>query len=121
MSEFTADRAGLLACQNIDAALNAILKMSGLPMKYFQHMNREMFLEQAKEFEERYSGVTDQAIKAISIIDETHPWTVMRAAELIKWYESGEYQAILDKVKLHACGNWIPVESDRCPFCGGEV
>ncbi len=121
MSEFTADRAGLLACQNIDAALNAILKMSGLPMKYFQHLNREMFLEQAKEFEERYSGVTDQAIKAISIIDETHPWTVMRAAELIKWYESGEYQAILDKVKLHTCGNWIPVESGRCPFCGGEV
>ena len=36
MSEFTADRAGLMACQNIDAAINAIIKMSGLPLKYFE-------------------------------------------------------------------------------------
>jgi len=35
MSEFTADRAGLLANQNIDATIGAIIKMSGLPMKYY--------------------------------------------------------------------------------------
>lgn len=118
MSEFTADRAGLLACQDIDVAVNAILKMSGLPMKYFDKMNREAFLEQAKEFEEEFGGVTDKAIKAISILDESHPWTVMRAAELIKWEASHEYQNILDSVKKHSCNNWIPIDSKVCPFCG---
>lgn len=118
MSEFTADRAGLLACQNIDVAVNAILKMSGLPMKYFKNMNREAFIQQANDFVNEYSGVADQAIKAISIIDESHPWTVMRAAELIKWCESGEYQRILDAVKQHECGNWIPKDSAVCPYCG---
>ena len=121
MSEFTADRAGLLACQDIDVALNAIIKMSGMPMKYFEHMNRDMFLEQAKEFEERFSGIADQAIKAISIIDESHPWTVMRAAELIKWYESGDYQSLLNTVSMHECGNWVPSDSKVCPFCGQPI
>lgn len=40
-----------------------------------------------------------QVIKAMSIIDEI----VMRSAELIKWYRLGDYQQILDSVKLHEC------------------
>lgn len=121
MSEFTADRAGLLVCQDIDVAVDSIVKMSGLPLKYFENMNRETFLEQAREFEQKYSGFVDKAMKTVSIIDESHPWTVMRAAELIKWYESGEYQKILDTVKQHDCGNWIPVDNKVCPFCGRPV
>lgn len=121
MSEFTADRAGLLACQDIDVALGAIIKMSGLPSKYFEHMNREAFLEQAREFEKEFNALSDKAIKAISIMDETHPWTILRAAELIKWYESDEYRQILDSVVLHDCGNWIPAASPRCPFCARPV
>lgn len=121
MSEFTADRAGLLACQDIDVAINSIIKMSGLPMKYFENMNRESFLEQAREFQETYSGFTDKAIKAASIFDESHPWTVMRAAELLKWYNSGEYEKILESVELHDCNNWIPVGSTVCPFCGRPI
>lgn len=121
MSEFTADRAGLLACQDIDVAINSIIKMSGLPIKYFENMNRESFLEQAREFQETFSGFTDKAIKAVSIFNETHPWTVMRAAELLKWYNSGEYNRILESVKLHDCNNWIPAGSTVCPFCGRPV
>lgn len=121
MSEFTADRAGLLACQDIDVAINSIIKMSGLPMKYFENMNQEAFLEQAKEFEEEFGGFTDKSIKTISILDESHPWTVMRAAELVKWYYSGEYDSILDSVKQHDCGNWIPANSSSCPFCGRPI
>ena len=90
-------------------------------MKYFENMNRESFLEQAREFQETYSGFTDKAIKAASIFDESHPWTVMRAAELLKWYNSEEYERILESVKLHDCNNWIPAGSTVCPFCGRPV
>lgn len=122
MSEFTADRAALLACQDIDVAIGSIIKMSGLPIKYFENMNREAFLDQAREFEEKYSGFADKAIKTISIIDESHPWTVMRASELIKWYESGEYQKILDSVvQCENCHQWVSVDSANCPYCGSPV
>ena len=48
MSEFTADRAGLLACQDPEAAIECVIKMAGVPQKYFGSVSHETFLEQAK-------------------------------------------------------------------------
>ena len=91
MSEFTADRAGLMACQNKEAAIRAFMKMSGMPIKQFNNMNYQTFLQQAADFKQLdYEGL-NKAIKLISIADSNHPWTVMRAAELINWMERGEY------------------------------
>lgn len=91
MSEFTADRAGLLCCQNKDAAIRAFMKMAGLPKSQFGNMNYETFIAQAAEFKSLdYDGM-NKAIKFLSIIDSSHPWTVMRAAELLNWIETGDY------------------------------
>lgn len=123
MSEFSSDRAGLLACQNIDAAVSAIIKMSGLPLKYFSNMNKEAFIKQAIEFKKSFSGFTDKAIKVISIADSTHPWTVLRAAELITWYESGNYKQLVENnssIECSECHMQIPADSKKCPFCGNE-
>ena len=106
MSEFTADRAGLLACQDLNAALSSIMKMSGLPERYFDKASIEGFMKQAREFDQQYGGTTDQIIKTISIIDDDHPWTIVRAAELIRWVESGEYERILNQT-----------EGKECPYC----
>lgn len=110
MSEFTADRAGLLACQDLNAALSAIMKMSGLPERYYQKASIEGFMKQAKEFDVQYGGTTDKIIKTISILDEDHPWTIFRAAELIRWVESGDYDRILRKTK-----------GKTCPICKKEI
>lgn len=91
MSEFTADRAGLLCCQNKDAAIRAFMKMAGMPIKQFDNMNYETFIQQAKEFKQLDYDSLNKIIKFISIADESHPWTVMRAAELLNWINSGEY------------------------------
>ena len=124
MSEFTADRAGLLACQNIDAAISAIIKMSGLPLKYFEKENRDSFIKQAVEFRSSFSGFTDSVIKTFTIAGSTHPWTILRAAELLAWYDSGEYQKILDGVNTSICsecGMQIPSGVHKCPYCGNEI
>lgn len=121
MSEFTADRAGLLACQNLEQALNVIMKISGLPMKYYSNASLDGFIEQAREFNDRYSGTFDTVVRNLSILGADHPWTVVRAAELIKWVESGEYAKILDKTKgkkCAACGHQVAKEVTICPFCG---
>ena len=123
MSEFTADRAGLLACQNIDAAVSAIIKMSGLPMKYFEKMDKDAFIKQACEFKEAYNGFTDKAIKTITIASSSHPWTVLRAAELISWYESGNYKQLIESkssIECCECHMQIPADSRKCPFCGNK-
>lgn len=120
MSEFSADRAGLLACQDIDAAINTEIITAGVPKKYFDSVNRDAFLEQAKEFEYLLTDA-ETVIKNIAVLDNTHPWTVLRAAELIKWYELGEYDRIINQyaaINCPHCNFEIPRSSNECPFCG---
>lgn len=121
MSEFTADRAGLLACQNPDAVIEAIIKMAGVPQKYFEKLNKKAFLKQAEEFETRFGSVADSAIRTISIVSSSHPWTVYRAGELVKWIESGEYERILNEyagVPCIHCDTPNAKNSTECPACG---
>ena len=97
MSEYTADRAGLLCCQNKDAAIRALMKMAGMPVKYFSEMNYNAFIEQAKEFDQLDFETLNKVVKLISIMDSSHPWTVKRAAELLNWIDSGAYGNIVDE------------------------
>lgn len=95
MSEFTADRAGLLCCQNKDAAIRAFMKMAGMPIKQYDNMHYDTFIQQAKEFKLLdYDGM-NKVVKLISIADESHPWTVMRAAELLNWINGDEYKKFI--------------------------
>lgn len=123
MSEFTADRAGLLACQDLDTALSAIMKSSGLPEKSYKNASVEGFKQQIKEFEDKYGSTTDTMIKYLTIFDEDHPWTIVRAAELIKWVESGEYQKVIDNVmngrkQCPLCKRFWPTDTIICPVDG---
>ena len=121
MSEFTADRAGLLVCQDLDAALGAIMKMAGLPKRYFNTSDPHVFAKQAKEFMTKYGDTTDKIIRNISILDDTHPWTVMRAYELIKWVENGDYEKVLNSNAgkiCPMCKKAVDSGLDVCPVCG---
>lgn len=97
ISDFTADRAGLLACQDIDVAITAMAKLSGVPQKYHCKIKPESFLRQAKIFEQNNVGLADSIIQNLSMRTATAPWLVVRVAKLYDWYESGEYHKVLDK------------------------
>lgn len=87
MSEFTADRAGLLCCQNKYAALRAFMKMAGMPIKEFNNINYRTYIQQVTDFKRLDYDAMSKVIKFISIVESSHPWTVMRAAELFNWIE----------------------------------
>lgn len=120
MSEFSADRAGLLACQDLDAALTAIMKMAGIPKRYFDIADPQKFVKQAEEFMVKYGDTADTVIRNISILDDTHPWTILRAYQLIKWVESGEYDRILNEnggKVCPVCKNGVAKDLLICPIC----
>ena len=120
MSELSADRAGLLACQDKEAVLEAIVKMAGLPLKYFENINEEAFLAQAEEFKKMHEGFINGAMANLTIMTSTHPWTVFRAAELVKWINSGEYDKILSESKVkrcECCGKVVSIDTSKCPVC----
>src|SRR5699024_425371 len=92
-SELSADRAGLLACQDPDAAKRALMKLAG--GSNLSEMNPDAFMEQAREYEQGGDAV-DSVLKLMATVPASHPFAVVRVAEVQRWVESGEYQQILD-------------------------
>lgn len=130
MSELTADRAGLLACQDVNAATTAMIKLAGLPLKFFDKVNTEDFLAQAREFEAFDSDKLDWVAKILSGMGQSHPWTVMRASELLRWVDSTSYEKLLaDPTSGRAleparkfctnCGS--PTAGAFCSKCGTRI
>lgn len=123
MSELTADRAGLLACQDVTACIRAMIKMAGLPESHYKNINTQAFIDQAHDFNTKNTGFLDESFKFLAIANSTHPWLVLRAAELLKWVESGEYHKIIDKYKgieCPSCGENRPAGVSPCPICGSK-
>ncbi|MGB9812168.1 MAG: M48 family metallopeptidase [Thermovenabulum sp.] len=117
MSEFTADRAGLLTCQDPKVAATALMKLAGVPQKYFDRIRIDEFINQAKEFEDYDYDTLDKVAKYLSIMWQDHPWTVMRTSELFKWVESGGYGSIMKKYVLKRKLSYICYNSPgRLPF-----
>lgn len=95
-SDFTADRVGLLCCQNIDVALRVMIKRAGLPKKCYNQINTRAFLKQAYDFENNHSGTLDKIAKSLSLRSCEYPWMVQRAERLYEWYNSGKYQRFIN-------------------------
>ncbi len=100
MSEFTADRAGLMCCQSKDAAVRSFMKMAGVPQSHFNDLNINTFIHQARDFKQLDYESMNKFIKTIAIADDTHPWTVMRAAELLKWIDEGKYASFVSSLEI---------------------
>jgi len=49
---------------------------------------------QAKEFEET-GGALDRVFKILGVLMRTHPFNTVRAAELQRWVEAGDYDRVL--------------------------
>ena len=96
-SELTADRAGLLVCQNHVAAIRALMKCAGYPPQFYDSMNEADFLKQVEQFESLDSEAYNKVVKVLCSLYQTHPWTVLRAKELNTWYKQGSYQRIIDR------------------------
>lgn len=92
MAELSGDRAGVLAGQDPDAALRALMKMAGGGRG--DDLDVAAFLAQGDELLGS-QDVRDSVLKALLVEPRTHPLTVLRAAELHRWIDSGAYGAIL--------------------------
>ena len=95
-SDYTADRIGLLCCQDINVALSTMIKKAGLPRKYYDQINIDGFIQQARDFNENYTGTLNVIVKNLTIRSAEFPWLVDRAAKLLDWYEHGNYNQIVN-------------------------
>lgn len=127
-SEFTADRAGLLACQDLATAMRAMAKIAGLPRKYFDSFDVDDFITQAREYEGFGDTSYNKFLKVLSLVFKNQPFIISRANELLKWIDSGGYQSVLErKTKIKPlspasfcrhCGVKLELTNAFCSNCG---
>jgi Zn-dependent protease with chaperone function len=91
-SELSADRAGLLAGQNPAAATRFHMKLAS--GGHLDDLDATSFFAQGNEYTET-EDLRDSVLKLLLIENQTHPFAVVRACELRRWTESGEYTTIL--------------------------
>lgn len=92
-SELSSDRAGLLSIQNPDASMRALMHMAG-GMRG-ETLNLEEFVAQAEEYREG-GDLLDSVYKVLNVLGLTHPFAVVRVAELKEWIDGGTYERILE-------------------------
>lgn len=83
-------------------------KLGGYPVEFYDSLDPNEFLQQAQEFTDMDEDLYNKVAKTVLLLGSTHPWTVLRARELMLWVQSGEYSRI-----LHRCSTWISQEIDR--------
>jgi Zn-dependent protease with chaperone function len=91
-AELSADRAGLLATQ--DPALAFRVQMKLASGGHLEQLDTTSFFAQGREYDEA-GDLRDSVLKMLLIENRSHPFPVVRAAELRRWVDAGEYTAIL--------------------------
>ncbi len=91
-SELSADRAGLLATQDPAAAVRTHMQTASGGL--VGELDTATFMAQGQEYLES-GDLRDSVLKLLLVERTTHPFAVVRAAELRRWVDSGEYAAVL--------------------------
>ncbi len=109
-SELSCDRAGVLASQDPAAARRALMKIAG--GSRISELSPDAFLQQAREYD-AVPDVREGLLKLLQMQGTTHPFAVIRFAELNHWVADGAYEDIL-------AGNYPRREEDSQTRIGDE-
>ena len=109
-AEMSCDRAGLLATQDVDAARRSLMKMAG--GRRLAELSSDEFHKQAREYD-AVPDVRESLLKLLQLQGTTHPFAVVRFAELDRWAADGDYQQIL-------AGNYPRRDDDHDASVGDE-
>lgn len=90
-SELTADRGGLLVCQDYKVAMRFLMTKAGMPIKETERVSIPDYIEatQIKSF-------LVKAGKEVKTLVNTNGWANDRINELFQWYADGSYDNILE-------------------------
>lgn len=91
-SELSCDRAGAIATNDPRAMMGALMQMAGGSRG--EALELDAFIAQSDEYRDG-SDTLDAVYKVLSALGTTHPFAVVRVAELRDWLDTGAYDEIL--------------------------
>ena len=95
-AELSCDRAALLVTQDPHVIGRTMMKLAG--GTFASRIDYDLFLEQAREFQKNYDEKgLDRFWADLLNAGLTHPFPIWRVAEILKWVDDGQYQALMNK------------------------
>jgi Zn-dependent protease with chaperone function len=91
-AELSADRAGLLATQDPQTAFRVHMQLAS--GGHLEDLDPTSFFAQGQEYDDA-GDLRDSVLKLLLVEARSHPFAVVRAAELRRWVDSGEYTRCL--------------------------
>lgn len=107
-AELSSDRAELLATQSVDVSIKTHMKLAGGNVV---GLNQDEFMAQAAEYRQNGHAL-DSIFKLLNVLDKTHPFATVRAAEIQAWSESEQYKSILQGNYPTGDGGWEEMQQD---------
>lgn len=126
-AEITADRAGLVCCQNLGTAVRTMVKVALGAQGLVDELNLEEYLKQHETLESRFAWSDPQG---------GHPYLVHRVRYLREFHASSSYRQIFQtaydpacpKIMCESCRSWEylseqnrPLKSATCSDCKGPL
>lgn len=90
-SELTADRGGLLVCQNYKAAMRFLMAKTGMPVRETESVSIPDYIQAAQ-----IKSILVRAGKEAKTLVNAKGWANDRISELFQWYADGSYDDILE-------------------------
>ncbi|MBT8462382.1 MAG: M48 family metallopeptidase [Gemmatimonadetes bacterium] len=91
-SELSCDRAALIAVQDKEIVMSSLMKLAGGTRG--ETLDLQEFIAQSEEYREG-GDLLDSVYKVLNVIGATHPFSVVRVAELRDWIDTGTYDKIM--------------------------
>lgn len=117
MSEFSCDRAGLLAVQDLRLAMGGFMKLAGGKATSETEESLDEFMKQAEEYESGGSAL-DAVFKLLNTALRDHPFHTVRASELLQWQRTGAYDTIVGGTYQRRGDDDRPLSDDYADAAG---
>ncbi len=91
-AELSADRAGVLATQDPQVAFRVHMQLAS--GGHLEDLDATSFFAQGAEYADS-GDLRESVLKLMLVENQSHPFAVVRAGELRRWVDSGEYTQIL--------------------------
>jgi Zn-dependent protease with chaperone function len=108
-AEVSCDRAGLLATQDLNASLGLLCVMAGGIRGRRDELDIDAFVEQSDQY--RSATGLEAYYRVVGRLGRSHPFPVIRVAELRNWIDSGAYGTIMAG-DYHRVGEPRPLTDD---------